>query len=1056
MLNIYKTNRIELISEVLAKELLINPPYITEKLNISTQNYFLSKWIRDQITLNNEISALYEIKTLPKYTEEIIRNLTKEKNIKSWNQESIKWSIIDSLEEFSEFKEAWPLMNWIDKFIVNHKSLNQEVYSLSEKIANIFCDYLLFRTELIEKWYFTDIKSSKLFKGLNEDQYWQPILFKLIVKNKLNKPICIYMREIIKKIDIFKNSSEIIIPRNIYIVAINDLTKLQMNFFSKLSEIINVNIYLLSPGYDLWNRLNIEEGAVSHNQFPNKRIFKENIEIIFGKYIANSEKLIDETIVNEELKANIQTPYIDPTITTKPNNKVSLLNQIQRNIVNGEKHKFQIKQYDETFIFRGCRNSLKELEYIKNKIIKILSTNKDINYSDILIATNEINQIKPYVKYIFNYKINIPYFLSIENYKEISPFCNFLQLLIETINKKFTLNEINSLLSDPILQTIFKFNNNEKDEILLMLKDMGFHWGINSSERLGESKNNLEWCIKRLTLGLIYDEDFYIQKQELKPFTTSSSNIDINKWIIILKEIKNIVEVLRKKSNLKNWIINFRNIFNNLNISNEILNDDLSKLNEILEDFSKRVDSEIVIESDLLSKIFNDFFNNQKRNLDKRTNEVLISDIESARLIPHKIIFVMGMNQISFPRKVRKDNINLLNNEYKFGDPSLVDKEKYFFLELLISCREQFIISWSYYDLENNILEISTPIRQLINTFKNQFDSNNLETLVSDINHNNDKSNELFSSKNKNVEGLIKYLLFEYKTYPCRKYKLTQLINWFKSPQLHWLKQKNIFPKKSFNYEPSDEKISNYQKYRLLNKLLEDISIDNNNFKETLNQVNIKQQIISNGIISPKNSIDLNELEIHTLVQSLISNFDNLNNIQRQYLKKDFNKIEFFKCEDQIIELIHSNINFTKRSETWLRLLFISSYVKDINKAHIIYRKNNIYKKETLNVSSSINANKLINEYVSIYQNTIETCLPLPPESSYKYVKAFLKNNDYQKAFIDEWIGNKDFNLGERDKPEMQICYGYKKEPQFFLKNKHFKELSLKLYKPFIESFETR
>ena len=171
MLNIYKTNKIELISEVLAKEILINPPFITDNLKISVQNYFLSKWIKDQITINNDISALCEFQTLAEYTEEIIRNLNKEQNFKSWNFESIKWSIIESFEELGDFKESWPLINWINKFIENKKILNCEIYSLILRITKVFSDYILYRPDMIEKWHNTDIKSLNLFSGLYKDQY---------------------------------------------------------------------------------------------------------------------------------------------------------------------------------------------------------------------------------------------------------------------------------------------------------------------------------------------------------------------------------------------------------------------------------------------------------------------------------------------------------------------------------------------------------------------------------------------------------------------------------------------------------------------------------------------------------------------------------------------------------------------------------------------------------------------------------------------------------------------------------------------------------------------
>jgi len=40
LLNIYKSNKIEVISELLAKELKICPPLITDNLEIAVPNYF--------------------------------------------------------------------------------------------------------------------------------------------------------------------------------------------------------------------------------------------------------------------------------------------------------------------------------------------------------------------------------------------------------------------------------------------------------------------------------------------------------------------------------------------------------------------------------------------------------------------------------------------------------------------------------------------------------------------------------------------------------------------------------------------------------------------------------------------------------------------------------------------------------------------------------------------------------------------------------------------------------------------------------------------------------
>ena len=61
MLNLYKSNKIEVISDLLAEELKICPPLINDNLEIVVPNYFLGKWLREKITIKNKISALYEL-----------------------------------------------------------------------------------------------------------------------------------------------------------------------------------------------------------------------------------------------------------------------------------------------------------------------------------------------------------------------------------------------------------------------------------------------------------------------------------------------------------------------------------------------------------------------------------------------------------------------------------------------------------------------------------------------------------------------------------------------------------------------------------------------------------------------------------------------------------------------------------------------------------------------------------------------------------------------------------------------------------------------------------
>ena len=94
------------------------------------------------------------------------------------------------------------------------------------------------------------------------------------------------------------------------------------------------------------------------------------------------------------------------------------------------------------------------------------------------------------------------------------------------------------------------------------------------------------------------------------------------------------------------------------------------------------------------------------------------------------------MNSIYYPKLSKNENINLLNNKYHLGDPSVFEREKYFFLETLISCRDKLMVTWVKNDKDNKKLDISPPIKELISffeTFSNQFQR---ELIIKDFNLN--------------------------------------------------------------------------------------------------------------------------------------------------------------------------------------------------------------------------------------------------------------------------------------------------------------------------------
>ena len=1061
MLNIYKSNKIEVITELLAKELIISPPFLTEKLDVAVPNYFLGKWLWDQITISNQISALYEFKTISSYTEALLTKIFPAIDMGVWNFDSIKWGIIDSFEELNSYKESLPLSNWINKYLNNKKIIDGDIHNLTKKIANNFIEYLIFRPEMIANWHRYELSSRNLFNNLNSNEYWQPILYKLLEKKMTEKPSCLFMMDIINNIKKIHNE-ENLIPKQIYIISDNNLSRLHVRFYSKLAEFTKVNLYLLSAGDNLWNRINSFEGEVDFSSIESKfNLNNSNIENIFGKFGANYQKLIEESSNIENIKINNNSIYIDPTFSFTSEKDIPLINQIQKRLIDNSQNDFMINEKDESIIFREHFNQLSQLEYVRNKVIEILETCDDIKYSDIAIVSPQTSLIKPYLRYIFNNELingqKLPYLFLEENYEDSSNVYNFLLDIIELANKKITLEKIEYFLSKKVNQNIFDFDIDEKNEIILILNEVGFHWGLDTNERLGEEKNTLEWCINRITLGLVYDKEFSLNNSNLKSFTPKNSSLDLNKWVRILVQLKQYINLLRGSFNYSDWVKKIKFILNKIRKFNENFNLDIYEINRILDNYLISSTSDQVIVLNVFREILITCINKLNYRNQSYINKILVSDIEKVRLIPRKIIFLINMNSLYYPRLSSNENINLLTRKYLLGDPSSFDREKYFFLELLISCRKQLIVSWVNNDKDNQILDISFPIKELINYLESFLTVKQRKSIIKYFDY---EKEEVVNPNNSNFlksqYSLLNKIDWEEKFYDSKDFKLSELIYWFKAPQLYWLNKKNISPKGIFNHHPDEEYVSNLQKFKLVTKVIQKLEIDNYDIIDQLKNLDINEQFLENGIIAPRNSIFTKEKEIQNLLGSLVENLSNDKNIKRVYVKSNSNKEEYFISDNVVIELIHSKLSLKSLSEAWIKLLFISSLEKRITKTKVIFRKENQYKSEILQTPGQLQSKKILEEYINIFKNYSDKCLPLPPESTYKYVEAkkLLKNE--KKAFSDKWIGNKTFTKGERDYSVIQMCFGNKKEADFFFGNDKFDDLSFRLYGPLFEALKNK
>ena len=101
MLTIYRSNKAEWLAEILGQELRLNPPKITEEVNIIVSTWPSSRWLSEKLSIINNINALVKYPFPGTYLKRLVKRIIgidpDEKD--PWEKNQLVWNILELLPE---------------------------------------------------------------------------------------------------------------------------------------------------------------------------------------------------------------------------------------------------------------------------------------------------------------------------------------------------------------------------------------------------------------------------------------------------------------------------------------------------------------------------------------------------------------------------------------------------------------------------------------------------------------------------------------------------------------------------------------------------------------------------------------------------------------------------------------------------------------------------------------------------------------------------------------------------------------------------------------------
>ncbi|CAL4324475.1 RecBCD enzyme subunit RecC [Buchnera aphidicola (Eriosoma grossulariae)] len=738
MLIIYKSNQfkklLNKVCQIIQKEPLKNP--LQNELFI-VNNKETEKWMKILIAKKISICSNIQFYQHEAFIWKIIHRLLPEDYQKyNFHRDMIFWKILSIIQKYN------------NKFIFDTKIKNKKIqkFNFAYYMSYLFHQYLIYRPEWINCW----------DKNINinissKSQLWQKKLWTMILKynHKINQNNNHFYYIKKKIIDIFNHKKNIIknfLPMRIFIFNTSNIPHNYIKIINSMSKIYKIYILL----------------NINHNYNINyqKKIKNENNLFLYEKkYIFNHIQYL--------YSMNHKTYNLFSKI--KKNN---LLQKIQKKILCNQYNNTIKKKYihpkidtflstDNSISIHICHSLKREIEILHNNLLNILQKNKIIHPQDIIVLSIDINIYVPFIHAIFNSAPKnyfIPFTIANSCISKKNTIFYTFEKLLNIANSIFENEEILSYLSLPILLEQFKINLEELKILKKWIKNTNIKIGfdkqhLNQILNINTNYNSWNFGIDRMLLNYAINNKKFIWKNTVPyneiNYERSELISKLNQFIILLNKWRKILSIPKT---LKKW---------------------LPLLSEIIEDFFpiKYLQNKEIL---FLKKIWNNIISNGLKShfekkititilqsmianqLNKKENysnlfsgKVNFCNINLLENIPFQVIYLIGINEDVYPRKIDSISFNLIKKFPKIGDKNHRLYDHYIFLNYLLNAQKYFYISCINLKQQNiNNISSSILIEQLINCVTNHFQ-------LIDQNY---ITNQYFNKINDNKKKIINHL----------------------------------------------------------------------------------------------------------------------------------------------------------------------------------------------------------------------------------------------------------------------------------------------------------
>lgn len=373
-------------------------------------------------------------------------------------------------------------------------------------------------------------------------------------------------------------------------------------------------------------------------------------------------------------------------------------------------------RHDDSIVFHAAHSPQREVEILHDQLLAAFSADPELKPRDVIVMVPDIDHYAPHVQAVFGqYQRGqlerddpryIPFTLSDQGNRHRLPLLIALEKLLRLPELRLSVSDLLDLIDVPALRARFGIAEDDLPTLRRWIEGAGIRWGLNASQRgsldlpEGMEQNTWAFGLRRLLLGYTVGEAASGPWQGIEPFD-DIGGLEAQlagPLAALLETLERQWHALREPTDVSGWAQRLRDLleasFQADDAQDSLM---LAQLELALQAWQESAE-EAGLTRELPLSVVREHWLSQidEHNLMQRfmAGAVNFATLMPMRAIPFKRVCLLGMNDGDYPRSHPPMDFDLMNGDYRPGDRSRREDDRYLFLEALLSARDQLYVSW--------------------------------------------------------------------------------------------------------------------------------------------------------------------------------------------------------------------------------------------------------------------------------------------------------------------------------------------------------------------------